>query len=345
MKFFKQILLAAILAIPTTSFGCTDFLLKAKDNSCVVGRSLEFGELLNTQVQIHPKGEHKKAQAPNGQSGLSWTSKFSYMGMSVMPANAIMDGFNEGGLSVGILWMPDAKYPALAEGTPPESIIDLQSISAWFLGNFSTVDEAINALTKVNVYAAPVIGFAQEPPVHFSLHDSTGKSAVIEFLNGKTTVFANPVGILTNAPEYPWHLTNLRNYIGLSAVNPEALVIAGTVLQPTGQGSGLMGIPGDWTPPSRFVRTAILKRFLQQPANSDEAVVSAIHLLNTVDIPYGIVRGTPTKDFDFTQWIVVKDLKSQKMFVRTYQNQNIRTFDLESQHIVPGSQPTFVNID
>lgn len=345
MKLLKQLLIATFLAAPSISFGCTDFLLKAKDNSCVIGRSLEFGELLSTQVQIHPKGEVRKAQAPNGQSGITWTSKYSFIGMSVIPANAIMDGFNEAGLSVGILWMPDSKYPAVANDTPAQSVIDLQSISSWFLGNFASVDEAVTALTKVNVYAAPVVGFAQEPPVHFSLHDSSGKSAVVEFLNGKTHVFSNPVGILTNAPEFPWHMTNLRNYIGLSDLNADPLAIAGTVLQPTGQGTGLMGIPGDWTPPSRFVRTAILKRFLQQPANSDEAVVAAIHMLNTVDIPYGIVRGTPTKDFDFTQWIVVKDLKNQKLYVRTYQNQNIRSFDLESQHIVPGSQPTSVNLD
>jgi choloylglycine hydrolase len=166
-------------------------------------------------------------------------------------------------------------------------------------------------------------GFPDIPPLHLSIHDAKGKSLVVEFLEGKMHLFDNPVGVLTNAPEFPWHLTNLRNYISLSAMNKGAVTIDGTTLEPTGQGNGLLGIPGDWTPPSRFVKTAFVKQALKTPKDSRAATLAAIHLLNAVDIPYGTIRAEQGGHSDYTQWIVVKDLKNKKLHYRTYGDQNI----------------------
>lgn len=201
-------------------------------------------------------------------------------------------------------------------------------MGSWLLGNFTTVDEAKAALQQVNFYAAKIPGFNDIPPIHLSIHDASGKSAVLEFLQGKVSLYDNPVGVLTNAPEFPWHVTNLRNYINLSALNVKAIDIDGSVLEPTGQGTGLLGIPGDWTPPSRFVRAAVFKQALKMPKGAKGAVLAAIHVLNTVDIPYGGIRDRNGQVFDFTQWIVVKDLTNKRLFYRTYGNQNIEAVDL-----------------
>lgn len=320
-EYFMRTLIATLIAVTITAqgFSCTDFILKAKDNSTVVGRSMEFGEILPTQVKIVERGEENK-------EGLQWKSKYKYVAMFLMPARIVIDGFNEKGLSIGALWMPGTQYPA--QTGSKDNSLSFKLIGAWALGNFATVDEVKANLEKVTIFAESIPGFSSIPPIHLSIHDATGKSAVVEFLNGKMVITDNPIGVLTNAPEFSWHMTNLRNYINLSPVNAKTLAIDGTVLEPTGQGTGLMGIPGDWTPPSRFVRTAIFKQILTTPDNAKNAVLSAIHLLNTVDIPYGAIRGDKTTDFDFTQWIVIKDLANKKLYVRTYPDQNIQTIDL-----------------
>lgn len=321
-------LITALTALPVLGQACTDFLIKSQDNARIVGRSLEFGAILPTQVQTFPKGQLTQSKSPNDQKGIAWTNKYSFIAMVLRPTNIVMDGFNEQGLSFGALWMPGTKYPNPPAST--ENALFFADLGPWILGNFASVEEATEALSKIEVFAASIPGFPEIPPIHLSLHDASGKSAVVEFLQGKMFIFDNPVGILTNAPEFSWHLTNLRNYINLTSINSAPLKIDGTVLQPTGQGTGLMGIPGDWTPPSRFVRTAIFKQIIATPKDAQGATLAAIHLLNTVDIPYGAIKATKNSDFDFTQWVVVKDLTNKKLYFRTYENQNVQMIDLAS---------------
>lgn len=321
--------LVGLSFFPTLGFCCTDFMIKTQDNAHIVGRSLEFGQILSTEIQVIPKGQNFESPAPKGQKGLSWTNKYAFMGIVFKPAKALLDGFNEKGLSVEMLWMPGTQYP-----TPPsdQPILFFADVGSWLLGNFGSVEEATSSLSKVNIYAAEIPGFPSHyiPPIHLALNDDQGKSAVVEFLNGKMHIFENPVSVLTNAPEFPWHLTNLRNYINLSAFNVGPLNINGTVLEPTGQGTGLLGIPGDWTPPSRFVRAAILKQTLIPPIEANAGALAVLHILNTFDIPYGTIRTKQGEDFDFTQWIVIKDLTNQRFFYRTYGDPKIYMLDLKN---------------
>lgn len=346
-KSLKSLLIATIACMIMPSMGCccTDFLLKAKDNSVVVGRSMEFGQILPTAVKLFQKGERIQSAGYNNQNGMQWTSKYTYVGLYNSAATAVMDGFNEKGLSLGLLWFPGAKYPNTPNAAP-NTVINFIDLPNWILGNFSSVNEVTAALTKINLFIGEVPGFPEAPPIHISLHDASGKSAVIEFIEGKMHIFTNPIGVLTNAPEFPWHMTNLRNYINLSALNKGAISIDGTVLQPTGQGTGLLGVPGDWTPPSRFVRAALFKQLLIPPKDAKAAILSAIHLLNTVDIPFGAIREGKSEGFDFTQWIVVKDLTNKKLYVRTYNNQNIQSIDLlENLNAHGGGSPLSVDLN
>ena len=342
---FSKYACAILIFTHTTGSACTDFILKARDGNCVVGRSMEFGQILPTAVKLFPKGEQVQSAGYNRTPGMRWSSKYTYLAMVNTAAHAVMDGFNEKGLSLGLLWFPGTQYPNTPNAAP-NTVINLVDLPNWILGNFASVDEVVAALPKINVYPGEVQGFAGTPPIHISLHDASGKSAVVEFVNGKMNLYNNIVGVLTNAPDFPWHVTNLRNYINLSALNRGTLNIDGSVLQPTGQGTGLLGIPGDWTPPSRFVRAALFKQLIQQPNNAQSAVLAAIHLLNTVDIPFGAIRESQTEGFDFTQWIVVKDLTKKILYVRTYGNQNIQEIDLLSDSSTHGTaQSLDLNIE
>ena len=73
---------------------------------------------------------------------------------------------------------------------------------------------------------------------------------MVEFLDGEVVLYDNVIGVLTNSPTYDWHLTNLRNYIGLTSVEAKPVDLMGVPVVRTGNGTGLIGMPGDVTPPS-----------------------------------------------------------------------------------------------
>src|SRR6201999_1968042 len=156
-------------------------------------------------------------------------------------------------------------------------------------------------------------GFA--PEVHFVVHDASGKSIVIEYVGGKLHVYDNPLGVVTNSPSFDWHITNLRNYVNFSMTNVPAVKLGSMSLQPFGAGSGMLGLPGDFTPPSRFVRAVAFVNTMIAPKDAAEAVSAASTMLNNFDIPKGLVREGTAEDFHlgYTQWSVIADM-SHKVY-------------------------------
>ena len=126
--------------------------------------------------------------------------------------------------------------------------------------------------------------------------------------------------MLTNAPTYDWHVINVRNYVNLSTVATTSIRVGETDVTALGQGGGLVGIPGDYTPPSRFVRAAFLRHYATKPRNTDEAIQLVGHVLNTVDIPLGIAQAKEGGALvsDYTQWVAIKDLTGNRLLIADY---------------------------
>jgi choloylglycine hydrolase len=131
-------------------------------------------------------------------------------------------------------------------------------------------------------------GIARE--VHFIISDATGKSVVIEFVGGKLTVYDAPLGGITNSPAFDWQMTNRRNYVNFPMTNVAPVKLGAITLPPIGQGSGMLGIPGDFTPPSRFVRAVAFSQSVFQAKTGGDAILAASHILNQFDIPKGAAR-------------------------------------------------------
>ena len=109
-------------------------------------------------------------------------------------------------------------------------------------------------------------------------------------------------------------MTNLRNYINLSSKDVESAKLGDLALPAFGAGSGLHGMPGDFTPPSRFVRASIFSQSAAPNATADDAVFAAFHILNQFDIPRGSVQNSAvggTVD-EITEWTSVSDLKNPR---------------------------------
>jgi len=205
----------------------------------------------------------------------------------------------------------------------------------WALGNFATVDEVRRAVKDIVIVPMPLPGFGstegQMAPVHFFLRDQTGQSIVIEPIDGKLIVTDAPLGVMTNAPTYDWHMTNLNNYINLSVKDVASKQLGPVTLRGNGKGHGLLGPPGDFTPPSRFVRAALFSQVATPNSTAQDAVFAAFHILNQFDIPKGsVINGSVGKPVpEITEWTSMNDMENLRFYMRTHQDQSIRIVDLK----------------
>jgi choloylglycine hydrolase len=308
---------------------CTDFQVKAKDGSIVIGRSNEFSIDLASRICVFPRGERKKSVINKEQKGISWISKYGFVGIDALKnTSLVFDGMNEKGLAVEALNFPGAVYQPYKAG---ESLA-LTDIASWLLGNFATTTEVKRALKTVNVVEVPLptqiplpLGF------HLAVHDAQGNNIVIEFIKGKQKVYDNPLGVMTNRPTLGWHLTNLRNYLNLTTDDVPASPLGPITIEPLGCGNGWHGLPGDWTSPSRFVRAAFFVHKAQQPENAVQAINFANHVLYTVDIPDGLVAKMvhEKRYVERTQWVVIKDLGDTVLYYRSYNDGTLKKIDLK----------------
>ncbi len=316
------------LFLCSTAFACTDFVLQAKDGTWVNGRSLEFALDLKAVITAFPKGQKMASLAPNQKGGLSWTSKYNYLGIKALEFSFAFDGLNEVGLSCALLWLPGVTDYPVVTMDDQKKIVDFVDFCDWALGNFASVAEVKEALQKVQIWGHEVAPLGKAP-IHVALHDAKGKSLVIEFVKGSMQIYENPIGVLTNSPPFDWQCTNLQNFLSLSPYNPNPITFKDVLISPPGQGGGFWGLPGDLSPPSRFVKIVTFLRFVGQTASGLEAVNLAEHLLNTVDIPIGIIRDPDKETGDFTQWIVIKDLTQKALYFRSYADLVLKKIDLK----------------
>jgi choloylglycine hydrolase len=328
----KQFILAATLFCSTlfvSVYSCGDILIKATDGTLLNARSMEFGVPLDSTLGIHVRGDAFESRAPNKAKGLSWNSKYGFIGFMAVGLDFPTDGLNEKGLSFGALWLPTSTYQEILPSNSTQALL-LNDLGSWILGNFATVEEVKAALPSVFVWGEVVEQIGIIPPLHFAVHDTSGKSIVIEFREGQQKVYDNPLAVLTNYPTFPWHVDNVRNYIKLSAENAPSIKYNGAILSFYGQGSGLLGMPGDYTPASRFVRLAYLKNIATPAKNASELLGLAQHLFNNVDIAIGFIRDGEKQDpTDYTQFVTFKDLTNKIIYYRTYGNMSLRAVDLK----------------
>lgn len=318
-----------------TVFACSDFQVKAKDRSIAIGRSMEFPVELHSNIVIVPRGNNFTSINDKGVKGISWRNKFGFLALDAYGKDAYVEGFNERGLSFGALMFTGAKYQEAVKG----KFVTIADIGSWILGNFSSVEEVRKALAKVKVTGRNMKELGGEIYMHIAVHDTSGKNLVIEFIDGEVKIHDNPLGILTNRPDFVWQINNLRNYINLDARDKKEREINGVKIEPAGVGSGMLGLPGDWTPPSRFVRLALSIDAADTPKDSIQAVNLAEHLLNIVDIPKGAIKENPeplVRLEGYAQWVVIKDLSNLILHYKTYENTAWKTVELKKFNLKSG---------
>jgi choloylglycine hydrolase len=325
---------------------CTTLRITASDATVLVGRTMEYSLPVNWEWRAVPRGVRQASTGPTGP-GLEWVGTYGYVGIGngettsfgqTIPAQAgVPDGVNQAGLYAGLLYLPSFAEYQDPQGAAADHLLAPLDVASYVLATCATVAEAVAALASVVVWPAaiPIIGV---PPLHLIVHDRTGAAAVVEWVGGVRQVHDNPIGVATNSPPFDWHLTNLRNYVNQTAMDVPALALGSESLAPLGQGTGMLGLPGDFTPPSRFVRAVAFSAAARAPETATDGVRTVMHLLSSFDITKGVIRdavpeGLTAKEAfglgDYTSFSSVAELNATPAYtVRTYEDASQRRLAL-----------------
>lgn len=315
-----------------SALACTDFRLTGKDGTVLITRSLEFAMDLKSNLCTSNRNRNFITTGPDGKPTMAWKTKYGYVFLNGLNVDMTVDGMNEKGLSFEALYLPGfAEYQTVPAGQTNQAI-PYFNVGDWILGNFENIDQVRSALNNVYVFSEKMPQTGDTIfPLHFAVYDATGKGIVIEYIGGKMKVYENTVGVMTNAPSYDWHMTNLQNYVHLSPNNPNPVVDNGMTIGVNGQGFGMIGLPGDISPPSRFVKTATLVKVVSPTNSAVETLNLAEHIIDNVDIPLGLAREPSNGNItnDITQWVVFKDLTHKMFYYRTYADLTLRGVSLD----------------
>ncbi len=320
-----------LLVAGMPALACTGISFFAKDGGYVQARTIEWGDsFLPSEYVIIPSGQVQQSYTPSGVDGLSFQAKYGVVGLAIIRKEFIAEGLNEAGLSAGLFYFPHyGRYPDYDPSQKAHTLSDLQFVT-WILSSFSTVEEVKAAISRVRIVSIDEPGATST--VHWRIADASGRQVVLEFVEGVPHFYDNKIGVLTNSPGFPWQVTNLNNYVNLHPGGATAHKLGDVTIFPFGAGSGFLGIPGDVTPPSRFVRAAFYKATAPQCDTAYETVLQCFHILNNFDIPIGIehAAGKVPDIPSATQWTSVIDLTNRKVYYKTAYNNTIRCLDLKN---------------
>jgi choloylglycine hydrolase len=315
------------------SRACTGITLKARDGAVVYGRTMEWGSFdLKSRVLIIARGSKFTGQTPDGKPGLTWTAKHGVVGLDGVGKDIILDGMNETGLTVGLFYHPGfAEYPKYDPNVANASLSPID-LGTYLLTTCESVADVRTTMQKVNVVAVKEESIGIVPGVHYIVTEPSGEAIVIEFLKGEMKIFDAPLGTITNAPSYDWHETNLRNYVNLSPVAIPDKKIGDMDFKPLGGGSGMIGLPGDFTPPSRFIRAVAFSQTARPTSSGLETMYELFRILDNFNVPLGAAEGS---GHDKTQgmrsatlWTTCHDTKNRVMYYHTQHNRRVRKIDL-----------------
>lgn len=261
---------------------CTAVTYKTKD--FYFGRNLDYEFSYNETVTVTPRNFPF-----NFRLAGKCKQHYAMIGMAFVQENYPLyyDATNEKGLSVAGLNFPNnAYYPKKDKGKV--NVAPFEFIP-YILANCKNVAEARKLLKNLNIFDENFSKALPHSPLHWMISDQK-ESIVVEPLECGLKVYDNPVGVLTNNPTFDYHLTNLCNFMGLTREEPANRFAENFKLVPYSRGMGSIGLPGDLSSASRFVKAAFTKLNSISGEGELESVSQFFHILTSVEQQKGCCK-------------------------------------------------------
>ncbi len=320
---------------------CTALTLQTQDGYHLFGRNMDIEFSFSQSILLIPRNFNYT----DNITGKTQKSKYAIIGMGTLLGTypALADGLNEKGLACAGLNFPG--YVHYEENVLEDKInLAPYDVIFWILNNFDSIEALKKELPHINIVKKPFNESTPLPTLHWIVVDKKGACIVIEKTKEKLSIYDNAIGVLSNAPTFDWHMTNLRQYINVDPHQPIATSWNNQELAPLGQGLGSFGLPGDFSTVSRFVRIAFLKSKMGNPINELNGISEFFHMLNNVSMVTGSVI-TPQEKNDITLYTSCMSQQKGVYYYTTYNNNRINAIDMNKEDLDGDQVKVFPYLD
>lgn len=286
---------------------CTRAVYIGENDLVITGRTMDWKSDQETNIWAFPRGIKRDGKA--GENSISWISKYGSIATSAYDI-ATVDGMNEKGLSANILYLTESEYIKPLKNDKRKTL----AISMWvqyFLDNYATVNEAVKDMKKNRFYVVTteIPNDGRQAGLHLSISDSTGDSAIFEYIDGELKIYHNKkYQVLTNSPEY-WKQIAIQKY--WENIN------------------GTEFLPGTNRAVDRFARASFYINAIPKTSDEKLGVASVLSVMRNVSVPIGIT--TPNEpNISTTRWRTIADQKNKVYFYDSVFNENIFWIELKN---------------
>lgn len=299
-----------------------------KTNDFYMGRTLDYEFSYGDEITVTPRNYSFTLR-----HGGKLENHYAIIGMAHVAGNYPLyyDAINEKGLGIaGLNFVGNATYKPVNPDSDKKQITQFELIP-FILGTCASLKEAKEALKNMDLVDTP---FSPQLPVgslHWLIADETG-SITVEAVKEGLMIYDNPAGVLTNNPPFPQQMFQLNNYMHLSPKQPVNTFSKDLPLNTYSRGMGALGLPGDLSSSSRFVRASYVK--MNSRCNGDElsSVSQFFHILGSVDQQRGCCEVTEGK-YEITLYTSCCNATKGIYYYTTYENHQINAVDMHRENL------------
>lgn len=302
---------------------CTSISYTTKDH--YFGRNLDMECSYGEKVIITPRNYPFKFKHLRENN-----EHFAMIGIGITKDDYPLyyEATNEKGLSMaGLSFKTSAVYNDF--DIDKENVCVFELIP-YILGNCSTVDEARERLEKISIVSTPFNEELETAELHWMISDRD-YSITVECVQDGLKIYYNPVHVLTNNPEFPMQMFNLNNYMSLTREEPETRFAEGFDFNKYSRGMGAIGLPGDLSSMSRFVRAAFTRLNSVCGDTEDDSISQFFHILQSVSQSNGCARVGDT--FEKTVYSSCYNTDKGILYYNTYNNNQLSAVDINRENL------------
>ena len=306
---------------------CTAATYQTKD--IYFGRTLDYDFSYGEEIVVTPRNRSLRFR---GAKDLD--NHYAMIGMAHMEGEYPLyyDALNEKGLGMaGLNFVGNAVYAKEMPGR--ENVAQFEFIP-WILGQCASMEEAKDLLGKTNLTDTPFSGHLPVAQLHWMISDRNG-SITVESVKEGLKIYDNPIGVLTNNPPFKEQMSQLVNYMHLSPREPQNLFSDRLSLKPHSRGMGALGLPGDLSSQSRFVRAAFTRMNALSGDSESESVSQFFHILGSVDQQRGCCEVGEGK-YEITIYTSCCNADKGIYYYTTYENHQISAVDMYRENLDSG---------
>ena len=303
---------------------CTAATYKTKD--FYFGRTLDYEFSYGDEITIMPRNYEIKFSEEG-----TIKKHYAIIGMAYVVENYPLyyDAINEKGLAIaGLNFVGNAQYNKRKKG---KNNIAQYEFIPWILSQSATVKEAKKQLEEINITDTQFNSQLPVAQLHWIIADSQ-EAITVEAVKEGIRIYDNPVGILTNNPTFDKQMFALSKYRNLSARNKENTFAKGLDLKEYSRGMGTIGLPGDLTSQSRFIRAAFVKINSISLETEKESVSQFFHILNSVEQPRGCCE-LENQKYEITIYTSCCNASKGIYYYTTYDNHQITAIDMHKEDL------------